>query len=86
MYVCMYVCMYVVSAKYKQRPKKACRSSPQHSSTPIFCSRCTRILSPTPPQDSSTSSDDSIVMADIRKYSTDVQVINTLVQWGRLVM
>lgn len=64
--------------KYKQRSKKPSRA--MLSNTPIFCSRCTRIVSPTP-QESSASSDDSCGhmtnSEEIKKFSMEMQVNKT---------
>lgn len=68
--------MIIVASKYKQRAKKLNRSS-LVPTAPIFCSRCTRIVSPTP-QESSTSSDDSYAhfanTEEVKKYSAEIQV------------
>lgn len=66
-------------SKYKQQRSKKLSHPPQlsKSAAPIFCNRCTRIISPTP-QDSSTSSDDSSIQLataeDIKKFSAEIQV------------
>lgn len=88
----MFVCFYFISvidvaafspiACYS-RSKPSSRKQLEHSSparSPVLCSRCTKIVSPTP-HDSSTSSDDSSKQnaadKEVKKYCIDMKVIIT---------
>ncbi len=68
---------YLGVSKHKQQRSKKLKRLSLLSSTPVVCSRCTRILSPVP-HESSTSSEDSTAqlatVEEIQKYSSEMQV------------